>query len=592
MARLINDTGILGDTMVTVSTMTTQGNFDEVVSFDTIVEAIHRVQENMKITGTTAVEASGTIEGSVNSMKAAWSNWQAGLADPDADMATLTDNLVGSFQTAADNVIPAVQRIGDSVAGVFTYLTGIDLSPVTSVFDSLKTSLSDIGSAFAEGGLSGGFEEIVSQIEQLTGLDLSGVTGTLSGIGKAFANIGEAFADGGLSGGLTETLDALKDATGIDLSGFVEGVRGFFAAFFGADSAAFTSIGEAIGAIINAFDKETVAAIITEIANAIGGFIERVGEIADSSISFIAEIVEQLAKDFGDLLPGIVGCATAIGTFIVVVKGMEIINSIPVLLASAGTAITAFKTMFAGLNAVMAANPVGLVISLLAGLAAAFATAMATNEDFRNSVVNALEAIRTGFSNGIAFIKSVLSELPAVASGLFSGFMDEFRKIPDGIAEMVGTFRELGANLVQGLVNGLTEKLSAAKEAIIDMSQKVVNWVKNAFDIHSPSRVFYKIGEYLMQGMALGIDDEISVVQGSIDKMRFTVPSIRMGNVTPAQSTMGKMSEASINSAIAMANGSGGTSTINLVVDGRTLAQVVFDPLNGLIKQKGVTLGA
>jgi hypothetical protein len=43
---------------------------------------------------------------------------------------------------------------------------------------------------------------------------------------------------------------------------------------------------------------------------------------------------------------------------------------------------------------------------------------------------------------------------------------------------------------------------------------------------------------------------------------------------------------------MASGGGSGGTQTINLVVDGRTLAQVVFDPLNGIIKQKGVTLGA
>lgn len=106
MARLINDSGVLGDTIeVTANTVND-------VSFDKIIEAIHVVQTNMGITGTTAEEAAATIEGSVNSMKAAWENFLTGMASGDHDdIEQLTQNLVDSIITAMNNLIPAIQTI-------------------------------------------------------------------------------------------------------------------------------------------------------------------------------------------------------------------------------------------------------------------------------------------------------------------------------------------------------------------------------------------------------------------------------------------------------------------------------------------------
>lgn len=73
-----------------------------------MIDAVHAVQEQMEITGTTANEASGTIEGSTVSMEAAWQNFVAGIANPDADMGQLTKNLVDSLNSFIQNIIPAV----------------------------------------------------------------------------------------------------------------------------------------------------------------------------------------------------------------------------------------------------------------------------------------------------------------------------------------------------------------------------------------------------------------------------------------------------------------------------------------------------
>lgn len=83
--------------------------------FSDIITAIHAVQENLGITGTTAKEASTTIEGSVNAMKAAWSNLTTGIADDNADLSGLIDNFVEAAKAAANNVLPRLEAFGNAV---------------------------------------------------------------------------------------------------------------------------------------------------------------------------------------------------------------------------------------------------------------------------------------------------------------------------------------------------------------------------------------------------------------------------------------------------------------------------------------------
>lgn len=85
-------------------------------SFADMIEAIHIIQKEQGITGTTAKEAATTIQGSVNSMKAAWQNLIVGIADDNQDFDKLMDDFVDSVETAGDNIIPRVEKSLDGVA--------------------------------------------------------------------------------------------------------------------------------------------------------------------------------------------------------------------------------------------------------------------------------------------------------------------------------------------------------------------------------------------------------------------------------------------------------------------------------------------
>ena len=89
----------------------------DIGNYADIVNAIHVIQTEMDITGTTAKEAEGTISGSIAAFKASVSNLLAGMGDADADVGQLTDNVVAAFQTMADNIIPILQNIWDHLPG-------------------------------------------------------------------------------------------------------------------------------------------------------------------------------------------------------------------------------------------------------------------------------------------------------------------------------------------------------------------------------------------------------------------------------------------------------------------------------------------
>lgn len=111
MQRLLDDANALN---------AAQGNYTNytISSYADIVDAIHTVQTEMGITGTTQLEASTTIQGSIASMKAAYENFITGLGDENADMSELITNLLGSTVTVAENLLPVVERILENIGVV------------------------------------------------------------------------------------------------------------------------------------------------------------------------------------------------------------------------------------------------------------------------------------------------------------------------------------------------------------------------------------------------------------------------------------------------------------------------------------------
>lgn len=118
----------------------------DIESYADVVEAIHVIQDEMGITGTTAKEAAETISGSVASAKSAWSNMVVGIADENQDFEKLASDFLDSAATAAENIIP---RIGTIIGGM-----GKLVESMSSVLGDIVTSIVAYIPDLVEAGVS------------------------------------------------------------------------------------------------------------------------------------------------------------------------------------------------------------------------------------------------------------------------------------------------------------------------------------------------------------------------------------------------------------------------------------------------------
>lgn len=170
MERLLAD----ADTLNAKQGVYTKYSID---SFSNIVQAIHVVQTEMGITGTTAKEAATTIQGSTASMKSAWANLLTGIADPEQNFQSLMDEFVDSVITAGNNIIPRIKEIvptlidglSELVTQLAPYVSGVimELEPtieeglqalfggLSSVASELQPIVADVFSFFGDAIISG-----------------------------------------------------------------------------------------------------------------------------------------------------------------------------------------------------------------------------------------------------------------------------------------------------------------------------------------------------------------------------------------------------------------------------------------------------
>lgn len=113
----------------------------DISSYADVVEAIHVVQTEMGITGTTAQEASTTISGSAGMMKAAWQNFMTGVADDNANFGTLTENLVSSVSTFASNILPRIQTAISGVGELVVQLLPVIVDGLGGMLDTVVPDL-------------------------------------------------------------------------------------------------------------------------------------------------------------------------------------------------------------------------------------------------------------------------------------------------------------------------------------------------------------------------------------------------------------------------------------------------------------------
>ena len=502
MYRLLSDAKEIDETFDAVFSLDEKGHLE--ANYSDIVQAIHIVQTEMGITGTTAKEAASTIQGSFGMVKAAWQNLVTGLADPDQDLGALVGNFTDSVVVAGNNLIPRIQELLPRI-----------VEAITTLMVTVSTQLPGIlGST------------LPSLIEGASNL----VTGLMSA--------------------LPEILTVLGDI-------------------------APTAIGILVPAIVELL-PEIIQTGIDVVISLVQGITETLPELIPAATEAIIKIAETLTD------PGNLGNLVDAALEIILALADGIIDAVPRLLEVAPKLITNLITALIENFPKIIESGVKLVMSLVDGLI--------------KSIPQLTAAVPKLI---IGIVQGILDNLPqiilagpqiilALIEGLISAIPDLVQAVPTLIKSIVDTFLNydwgsIGSNIVSGIKNGILNTWNGLKTGVGKAVNGLVSGVESILEISSPSKVFARIGGYMAEGLGQGFDREMTGVQKDIeDQMNFGTTSFSVSGA--AKSSVGVVNGLLAN------NQQNPLTQVNLVIDGQTLARVLFDPLRGEILQRGVSL--
>ena len=212
----------------------------DISSYADIVDAIHVVQTEMGITGTTAKEAATTIQGSANAMKSAWSNLLTGMSNENLDLDKLVQNVVDSVGTYADNLLPRLQTMLPRFADGMTQLVNGLVPYVGPAMEMLLPALVQ-----GVGGLVSGIvqalpaavqaisavvpmlvEQLTVLLPQIVSAGVEIIASLASGIGENLPALIPAAVDAiiTVAEGLVDHVDEIIIAAGSLIAGLTQGL--------------------------------------------------------------------------------------------------------------------------------------------------------------------------------------------------------------------------------------------------------------------------------------------------------------------------------------------------------------------------------
>lgn len=425
-------------------------NGDLAMSYADIVDAIHIVQDNMGITGTTAKEASATISGSVASMKSAWQNLVTGIADENADFEGLTSNFADSVVTAAGNILP---RIGQALKGIGRMVT--KLAPVIGqaipvlVKDVLPLLVSAASSLLASVG-----EAIMSNFPTIITVALETIEQLAASIVEALPTLIPAVVSGILFIAQTviDNMPMFLDMVLQVIEGLAQGIL------------------DALPTLI-----EALPSVILSIVDF---FLSAIPQIIDVGVRLLTSLV--------DALPDIIAAIVAVIPQIIDGVIEAVLGAIPQIIEAGIT----------------------LLVSLIDALPEIILQIVAAIPEIIDGIITAvLDNLPLIIEAGVDLFVALIENLPEIIVEIVKAVPDIIEGIVKAVGDGITRMVEVGGELISGLWNGISDKAEWLWDKVKGWCGELWGKVKNFFGIHSPSRLFRdQFGKNLMLGFAEGID--------------------------------------------------------------------------------------
>lgn len=416
-------------------------------SYADVVEAIHVIQTEMGITGTTAKEASTTIQGSVASMKAAWANLMVGMADDTQNFDMLLSNFIESIGTVADNLLP---RIGIVIEGMGKLVAGLApeiASALPTLTNELLPNLVELGvqsiSALVQGIQENG-DSLAAGALSIVGTLAEGIAELLPMVADTAASLAVSLADG-----LTESLPNIIPIAIETISTLVENLTENANTVIDAGIQIILALGEGLIAALPQL-IETIPQIVINIANVIN---DNAPKLVDTALYLITRLATGLLAATPTILANIPKIIEAIVAAFMAFQwlnlGKQLIDGVANGVKKAGESMaTAAKNAFSKFKAKITGS----------------------------EVATELKSIGKYIIDGIVGgIKNSLSKIANIAGKIKDTLLSKLKGLFRIASPSKLMKEEVGAYIGEGIAVGIEESGQMAVDAAEDVADKIAD---------------------------------------------------------------------------------------------------------------------
>lgn len=520
MIRLINDSGILNEKISDLDNVT----------FDQMIQAIHKVQENLGITGTSAKEASTTIEGSANSAKAAWENFEAGVIS--------ANDLVDTFWTAAQNILnnlgQMIPRLGKTGMDVLESLSG----KIGEAVPQLKVFTDSVGN-LADKLQNMSTDELMNLGKTVA--VLAGAAPAFSALGKSAGTCGDILGGlGEISGGVlaklnkmpgdikklggkmkagAKTLSTAKDALLIPFEGMEEQISGalgkitYHVKYYGAGIQ--NQISKLGAPVTNAVSKFT--APIRKLGSIIGGSLGKVGTQISGYASIIGNAFAPILSSVAGFIPSFISLLNFGAVAAVVVAGLGLIYS-------------QFGTQIDQLLLLAQTKGPEIISNLGNGITAALPGLMEQGAMLNLGLTNAITAnlpalISTGASIIATLVSSLAEQLPQLIPAAASMILTLVEALISNLPQIISSGLDLMMGLAQGIANAIPQVTAKAPVIIGKLASTIIT------NLPKIIQTGVKIITQLAVGLVQGIPTLLGKIPLMIGQIKNAFTSVNWGSV-------------------------------------------------------------
>lgn len=469
-------------------------------SYSDIVDAIHVVQTEMGITGTTAKEAATTIQGSVNMTKAAWQNLVVGIADDTQDFDVLVNNFVESVTTAGNNILPRVEIALKGVGTLVEKLAPVIAKTVPNIVSTTLPSMIKAGTSMIRALLDGllkAVPELIPCFKDIINQLIEVIVDNLPLIIEAAVTIA-----GAIVSGLVEALPDILDA-GIELiqslaQGLTNGIPTIL-------STAITIVSQLASTLIQNVPQivQTGIQLLLGLAN---GILQAVPQLLQELPGIITQMVENILS----CIPMIIECGIELLTSLVDALP-QIIQSIVAVLPQIISSI--IEALLSHIDEIIQAG-IKLLVALIDALPQIIDTICKALPQIIEGITGALlDHIDDIIAAGVELFMALVTNLPQIIVSIAGKVPQIITGIVSAIGQCLGEMWEAGKRLMNKLWEGM-------KAIAPDIAAWTKEFVKSIFTLN------INVG-----GVAQNIANKAAQATGSGNTGSFTARKHAKGGV-------------------------------------------------------------